>query len=557
MPDDVLVRHFLTQFVEHDFSADSDRHQTLAVAAAAVITIPLFVTVFMSVKYLLHPFQAPGWTETTLMGDEVTFCAASMLVTAAVALLEWDGLALNRTDAAILGVLPVPRRTIVRAKVTALVMFAAAFAAALNAVPSLLHPLLMSSQLPMNVAMLVPLAAVHAMVTMGAGLFGFAAVLSVREVLFAVLGAARFRRVSDRLRAVLLFAVLLLLALVPVRLSDSADWMFDAQNSRPLLAPVAWFAAAHAALAGRLLDGLPRPDMPARLADNETRLTVRYREALPRLTNEALRGAAVLVLTVLASIALYLRNARHIHVLVEGRPRRGSPNARRVPAIPGRLPPAMRAGLLFAARTLLRSPVHLVYMLVALAGGIALFIALADGPIRTLTLAAQPLLIAAVVAGFRAAVRTSADYRAAWIFDVADTGSAGRFREGVRVAGLALIVATVGMLFPIARWQWGSNLALAHAVDGLAIGWVFVELAMTGIDRPLVVSIPPSDGLNTVGVALGGAAAICIFIAAHVERFTVGSSVGVVVYPLAFSAFAFAIRRSQRLNYTIANDSRR
>jgi hypothetical protein len=182
-------------------------------------------------------------------------------------------------------------------------------------------------------------------------------------------------------------------------------------------------------------------------------------------------------------------------------------------------------------------------MLVALAAGIALFTALIGGSLRTLTLAAQTLLVAAVVAGFRAAVRTSADYRAGWIFDVAASGSAGRFREGVRLAGITLVVATVGILYPIARLQWGSRLALAHAINGVVIGWLFVELAMVDVSRPLVVSIPPSDGVNTVGVALGGAAVIAIFIAAHIERFMLGSTIGLVLYPLGFSAIAFAVRR--------------
>ena len=56
----LLVRHFINQFVENDFSPDIDRHQLLAVSAAALITIPLFSTVFMSVKCLMPPFQAPG-----------------------------------------------------------------------------------------------------------------------------------------------------------------------------------------------------------------------------------------------------------------------------------------------------------------------------------------------------------------------------------------------------------------------------------------------------------------------------------------------------------------
>lgn len=544
MRDDVLVRHFLTQFVENDFSPDSDRHQVLAVAAAAVITIPLFVTVFMSVKYLMHPLQASGWTETTLMGDEVTFCAASLLVSAAVALLEWDALALNARDTAILGVLPVSRRRVVRAKLTALVVFASMFAVALNAVPSLLHPLLMSAQLPMSPLMLIPLALVQAVSTIAAALFGFATVVAIREAFFALAGPARFHQFSNRVRSPLLFAVLLMIALLPVRLSDSAAWMFEREPAHISLTPIRWFAAAHASLAGRMLDGLPRPDMPARLAADETRLTSRYREALPRLTQEALTGASVVVVMVIASIALYVRNARRIHLLIDGPARRPRQSHRQRRGGLG-LSPARLSGLLFGARALTRSSVHRVYMLVALAAGIALFIALGGGPIRTLTLAAQTLLVAAVVGGFRAAIRTSADYRAMWVFDVADSGAAGRFRGGVRLAGLILMATVVAVLFPIARSQWGWRIAIAHAADGLAIGWLLVEMAILDVDRPLVVSIPPSDGMNTVGVVITGAAVIAIVIAAHIELSTLFSTAGVVLYPLVFVTAALAIRRRQ------------
>jgi hypothetical protein len=543
MRDDVLVRHFLAQFVENDLSPDSDRHQILAVAAAAVITIPLFVTVFMSVKYLMHPLQASGWTETTLVGDEVAFCAASLLVSAAVALLEWDALALNARDAAILGVLPVARRRIVRAKLTALAAFASIFAVALNAVPALLHPLLMSAQLPMSPLMLIPLALIQAISTIAAALFGFAAVLAIREAFFLLMGPARFHRASNKVRSPLLFAVLLMLALVPVKLSDSAAWMFARDPPNVLLAPVGWFAAAHAALAGRLLDELPRPDMPAPLAAEEMSLTIRYREALPRLTNEALTGAGMVALTLTFSIALYVSNARRLHLLIDAPPRHTRRSIRRRSG--PTLSPATRAGLFFALRALLRSPVHRVYMLVALAIGIALFVAFHGGPIGTLTLAAQTLVAGAIIGGFRAAIRTSADYRAMWVFDVAEQNQTGQFRNGVRVAGLLLTATVVAILLPIARAQWGWSIATAHAADGLAIGWLLVELAIVDVDRPLVVSIPPSDGMNTVGVVVGGAAVIAIVIAAHIELSTLTSPTGALLYPLAFAVTAFVIGRTR------------
>ena len=169
----LLVRHFLYQFLENEFTPDTDRHQMLAVAAAALITVPLFVTVLVGWRYLMQPLQAPGWTELRMLDDEMLFCAASMLVSAVIATLQWNALALSHQDATILGVMPIERREVVRAKMTSLVIFAAAFVAALNALPAVLHPPLMVANLPLNLVMLLPLIAGRAMSTCMAGAFGF------------------------------------------------------------------------------------------------------------------------------------------------------------------------------------------------------------------------------------------------------------------------------------------------------------------------------------------------------------------------------------------------
>jgi hypothetical protein len=543
MPD-ILVRHFLTQFVENDFSPDSDRHQVLSVTAAAMITVPLFVTVFMSVKYLTRPLQASGWTETTAVGDQVTFCAASLLVTAALTLLEWDALGLSPRDTLILGVLPVPHRAVVKAKLAALLLFASGFAAALNAIPSLLHPPLMSVQLPMSPVWLIPLSAAHALSTMLAAAFGFSGVLAIRESLYAALGPARFHRASNGIRSVLLFGVLLLLALVPIGLSDSASWMFERGAERSvLLEPVRWFAATDAVLTARVLDDLPRPRLPPQMAVEEAHLTARFREALPALERDAFTGLAAVAGTAAIAIALYVWNARRMHLLVEGPPRRAAAR----PRAGGRRPivrdPIRRAGLLFAVRSLPRSPVYRVCMIVGAVVGIALFLALGGGPVRTLTLAAQTLLVGAVIAGFRTATRTAADYRAAWIFDVAEQDEGARFRGGVWLAGFELALLTVALLLPLGAADWGWMMALLHAIDGAAIGWLILEIAMIDVERPLVVSIPPSDGVNTVGVILLSTAVIVTFIIAHIEMFTLMTTMGRLLFPLSLAAIALSVRR--------------
>jgi hypothetical protein len=313
----LLVRHFLNQFVENDFSPDVDRHQLFAVAAAALITIPLFATVFMSVKYLMQPLQSPGWTGMTTMSDQVIFCATSLLVSATIATLEWDALALSHRDSMTLGVLPLPRAEIVRAKVTALVTFAAAFVISLNALPTLMHPPLTVANFRASPLLLVPLVAAHSISTRAAGRRS-PCVVGLRELLFLCLGERYFSRIAGTIRSALLFSFLVLLVLAPIQLSGRTAWMFEASRVPVLLQPVSWFAATHAAIAGRVLDTLPTPDLPARLSADENRLRTQYRNSLPHLTALALRGTGILAAVLTMTMGVYLRNARRFHCCQRG-----------------------------------------------------------------------------------------------------------------------------------------------------------------------------------------------------------------------------------------------
>lgn len=564
----LLVRHFLNQFVENDFSPDVDRHQLFAVAAAALITIPLFATVFMSVKYLMQPLQSPGWTGMTTMSDQVIFCATSLLVSATIATLEWDALALSHRDSMTLGVLPLPRAEIVRAKVTALVTFAAAFVISLNALPTLMHPPLTVANFRASPLLLVPLVAAHAISTSMAGAFGFACVVGLRELLFLCLGERYFSRIAGTIRSALLFSFLVLLVLAPIQLSGRTAWMFEASRVPVLLQPVSWFAATHAAIAGRVLDTLPTPDLPARLSADENRLRTQYRNSLPHLTALALRGTGILAAVLMVTMGVYLRNARRFHLLPEGQAAGSALGASRVSdrlasALTRR--PASRAGLLFLARTVAGNPSHRVYVTAFVATGLALVITLAPdalfgragagAPIRTSELVAQTLMLTAVVAGFRAAVRTSADARAAWIFGVAEVGDNGDFRKGVRLGVITAMVATVLLLFPLHAAAWGASIATAHAINGAALGWLLVEVACASVERPLVWTIPPSDGLNTVGVVLLGATVIVVLVLGAIERASLTDPVRTAAFAGVMLLLAAIARHVNETNHRAVMDS--
>jgi hypothetical protein len=469
-----------------------------------------------------------------MLDDEMLFCATSMLVSAAIASLQWNALALSHQDASILGVMPITRRELVRAKGASLVIFAAAFVGALNALPAILHPPLMVANLPLNLVMLLPLIAARAMSTCMAGAFGFTVVVAGRELLHAVLGRRTFDRWSDAARSTLLFVVLVLVALLPSRLSGGSGWILDRDAGRLVQRPVSWFAAMDATIAGSVLDGVHQPDMPVWRAAEEEQLRTRFRDGVPRLHIRAATGLMALASLVALTCALYLWNSRRLHLLPEEGGGAGIVRLSRAIAAIGRLPgarPATRAGAAFLFRTALDNPQHRLYLIVSTAAGVALLNATAptpigDGPaaIHTYQVAAQTLVLTAIIAGFRAIVRTSADERARWTFAVADTGNLAAYRAGVRLAVLSVSIALVLVLFPVHLRAWGGALALRHAVNGAALAWVLVEIACGSVDEPLIATIPPHDAMNTVGVVFLGSIVILVIVLAHIERATLATA---------------------------------
>jgi hypothetical protein len=200
------------------------------------------------------------------------------------------------------------------------------------------------------------------------------------------------------------------------------------------------------------------------------------------------------------------------------------------------------------------SSAHRVYVSAFVATGVALLITMAPdvwaphAPIRTSQLVAQTLMLTATVAGFRAAIRTSADARSAWVFGIAETGDRGEFRKGVRTGVIVAMTATVVALFPLHAAAWGVAIAAAHAIHGSALGWLLVEVACASIERPLVWTIPPSDGVNTVGVVLLGATVIVVLVIGAIERAALTSIAGNVAFASTLLVSAATVRRLNERN---------
>src|SRR5215213_3631537 len=101
-PDVLLTRHFLRRFLENDLiSPDADRLQLLAVVGAGLISFTLFVSTFLSFKYVTLPLT-PGQVALLSLADKFFYLGLSMAVLALVAVAQWDSLVVDARDAAIL-----------------------------------------------------------------------------------------------------------------------------------------------------------------------------------------------------------------------------------------------------------------------------------------------------------------------------------------------------------------------------------------------------------------------------------------------------------------------
>src|SRR5687767_14759590 len=272
-PRRLLTAHFLRRLIDDDLiSPNADRHESLSMIGAMLVSLGLFVSVIGSMRYLFNPYLTPGVASLSALFDHFLYTAAAMTATALLTLLVWDGLAVDARDASVLGAMPIRTRTIVAAKFSALITFAAMFAAALNLVPSLIAPALMVSKLSVSFLQLLALILTQGLVVSMAAAFGFFAVLAIRGVLQALLGRTLFTRVAPVVQAILLVSVASAFLLLPVVASRVSRTWLQPQSRAAMMAPPLWFVGLQETLTGDILSKLPAGRrLPPRIAEADAR----------------------------------------------------------------------------------------------------------------------------------------------------------------------------------------------------------------------------------------------------------------------------------------------
>jgi hypothetical protein len=536
----LLTRVFLRRLIDNDLiSPHADRHESLALLCATVVSVAVFVTFLLSTNYLAAFIQLPGPTALSALSDRFLFISASMTVSALAALMVWDALSLETRDAAILGPLPLSARTIIRAKLAAVVVFAAVLAVALNAVPSVLYPAFLTINMRgMSGGGLLRLIAGHATTVTVAGLFGFFSVLALRGILRLVFRESGFARVSTGVQsALVVFSVVALLLTPTVRATGLRDWVAGVVPARWPAVPVLWYLGLNETVVGDIVVGAPvvvpgRLRLPAVLKREDDAGRAAYRELKPRFADLA-RGAWLsLPLMAVLAIATFLWNNRRLPDRSAGGHAMASthPAIRRIAERLTQENPEFQAGFFFAFQTLARSAPHRTIIAISLAAGLALpVITVVRRGIHGVSIpstglgffALHVMVLLPLIAGFRYAVTVPAELASNWTIRMAWLGDERGYLAGTKGAGVVvLVILPLLALLPLHVALFGPITAVFHSLFGFLIAIATLDGVFLGYRKlPFACSHVPIENPKLLWPAAAASFLLVTYGFAYLERF--------------------------------------
>ena len=558
----LLTRLFLRQFLENDLlSPDGDRSQMLAVTGATVISLTLFISMFMSSQYAMAILM-PAHAAVLTLNDKFFYVSLAMLVTAITAAAQWEALALDQRDTAILQPLPVRPRTLRLAKLSAVAILGGAVALGVNVFPTWVFPWMVAFAVPqMTTSQLFSMMAVHAAITVPAAVFGFLAVIALRETASVLLGPKWFTRVSPLLQTVTLVALgiaLLLLPMSSTRIGQRglAGWRLE-------LPPTAFVGAYEVATGGFLAD-LPRRRMTAIQAKRDQTYAAMYAERQP-LFSPLARRAQILLAGIAALVALMtLVNARRLPAAAVVSPgRRGRSRLIGIGAVLFPRNGSARAGFAFAVATMWRNKTHRLTLAAAAAIGFAAAVValsrvdLSEGGLSIRLLVIQPLLYGSLLVAFRHALRVPAELRANWAIQLAWRGRVRAFASGAQAAALVtLAVPALVLVMPVVAAATGVSVAISHALLGVLGAAIMLEALMLMYDGvPFACSYMPGDNMRVLAPIYGAAFLIGAIMFARLEfailsgTFTVQGVTGLIVLLLSLRVASSRRRRVARVDF--------
>jgi len=561
----LMTRLFIRRLIDNDLiSPHADRHDSLALAYAVVLSLGVFVTFFLSIPYLAALVQLPGQAALSALSDRFLFVAASISFSALAALVTWDALALEAREADILGPLPIAPRTIARAKLTAAVVFGALQTLALNAIPSVLYPAFLTLNIRGARGLtILALMASHAVTVTMAGMFGFFGILAVRSTLALLVGERAFRRASSAVQSALVVSlVTALLMALAVRANDVHLWVGGSAGTPLAVRPVLWYLGVNETLAGHLVAEtpivLPRHLSSAAISTAPHDLArARYRALLPRLA--ALARCAWISFPLVAALALsaFLWSNRRL-------PDRsaGVPCASRIRALVRRIAerhtqddPEAQAGFFFALQALTRSAAHRTVLAIAVAVGVthALIVvaqsgrSIEVGPPAAGVYGIAVMLELLLLGGVLYAVNIPAAPAANWTIKMAWRGDERRYLAGVKRAGMVLVVAMLALLLPLHLALLGIGVTVGHSLLSLVFATAACDLLFLSYRKlPLACSYVPPENPKLLWPAAGVGLVLATYAFATAEQWALQTPARAVALTAVLGAMAVLVRAADR-----------
>jgi hypothetical protein len=553
--DAILVRHFLRRFLENDLiSPESDRAHLLAMIGAACFSSTLFITMMMSCLKYVVGYYTPGQLAVASLDDKFFYIGLSMLVAALLALLQWDALVVDARDVSILESLPLRPLTLRRAKLLAVALLCAGAALVLNLVPTVMFPLLMLVKQRVGLGSALEIIAVHAAVTIAAGLFGFVAVVALRHSAAALLGRWLFARLSPLLQGASIVVIGSLLLLLPGAATRVEQRTLRASTA---FVPPAWFLGVYEVSAGHIVVDAPRRRLTSRQVNNDVKATAVYRRHAGQFAQLARMAVEALAIVFALAAAAYAWNAARLPQLaaprIAVRFRRWRRLRNCVDGVAARDQSA-RAGFRFALAVLWRSGTHRLTLAGCAAAAMAIAViavsgvdlaqAAADGTGLSRLLFVQPVIYGLLLIGFRHAIRVPAELRANWGFQIAWRDRPRQFLAGARAAAIVLLVLpALAVVVPLVAYVLGPVPALVHAGLGLAGAVVLLDaLLFTYAKVPFTCSYLPSEPLKALAPLYLMMFLLGASIFAGLERMALAST-GAALRLLAILAVLFVVIR--------------
>jgi hypothetical protein len=417
-----LVRHFVNTFFDSDMVTEPGQWTKVMVTAFALIA-PAFFMMSQVLAQKYRYFSAMRTAipyQTAVQADQLWLITLTMSVTGLLTAAQWQSLFPGRRDYLALGTLPIRAWQIFFAKFSALIVLITAVIVTLEAMPSLLFPIVSMGRWATNPSLLVHIA-VHTLTCTLGCYFIFFSLLAIQGVLLNLFRPAWFAWMTNYLQGVaitvMLSGIVMSFSIGPTNgheliRGDAAKWL-----------PPVWLLGLYQWLLG------DRDPYFAQLAER------------------ALIGLGVAVVIAIATYLISYR--RHRQLAMEGLPRSAAPGK-----IGGRVldllipDPRQQAVVVFMMKTLARSSQHRIVLMayfgfsfaVVLTGiaGIAA-VAKANQVVLASFSYTHLVMMLFLIAGLRHVFALPSELRANWTFQVLE--HEGRSEWLSAVDGLATLPA--------------------------------------------------------------------------------------------------------------------